>query len=82
MMSRMAGNATTLVSRKNRTHPIFSDNTPPEEATTVRPSEASAESSANWVAVKAGEHRLESQVINAVPAIAPVRFSAATHKAR
>ena len=51
----MDGRATTLVSRKNRTQPIFSDNAPPEEATTVRLSEASEDSSANCVAVKAGE---------------------------
>ena len=37
----MAGNPTTLVSKKNCAQPIFSDNTPPEEATTVRLSEAS-----------------------------------------
>jgi hypothetical protein len=43
----MAGKATTLVSRKNRTQPIFSDRIPPEEATTVRPTKASEESSAN-----------------------------------
>ena len=42
----IAGKATTLVSRKNRTQPSFSDNTPPDEATTVRPSKASEESSA------------------------------------
>jgi hypothetical protein len=33
MIRKMAGNATTLVSRKNRTQPIFSDNIPPEDAT-------------------------------------------------
>jgi hypothetical protein len=44
--STRAGNPTTLVSKKNRTQPIFSDNAPPEEATTVRPSEASEASSA------------------------------------
>ena len=47
MTRMMAGNATTLVSRKNRTQPILSDKTPPEEAITVRPSEASEASSAN-----------------------------------
>jgi hypothetical protein len=49
--SRTAGNAATLVTRKKRTQPILSDKIPPEEATTVRPSEASAASSAYWVAV-------------------------------
>ena len=44
MNRTMAGNATTVVSRKNRTQPIFSDNTPPEEATTVRPSKAGKQS--------------------------------------
>jgi hypothetical protein len=44
---RRAGNPTTLVSRKKYAQPIFSDSTPPVEATTVRLSEASEESSAN-----------------------------------
>src|SRR3569833_3859315 len=78
-MRRRTGNPTTLVSEKNFTQPIFSESTPPDEATTVRLRDASEESSANWVAVNAGEHKVESQVINAVPAIAPVRFSAVTH---
>src|SRR6202050_2361221 len=59
MNRRIAGNVTTQVSRKKRSQPIFSDSTPPEEATTVRPSKVSEESRAYWVAVKAGEHRLE-----------------------
>jgi len=46
MNRKIAGNATTLVSRKNRTQPILSDSIPPEEATTVRPSKASEASSA------------------------------------
>ena len=74
----------TLVSTKNHAQPIFSDSTPPEEATTVRPSKVIEESSAYCVAVavKAGEHRLEMYVISAVPAIPPVIFSAVTQRAR
>ena len=59
MNRTMAGSETMLVSRKNRTQPTFSERTPPEDATTVRPSKASEESSAYCVAVKAGEHRLD-----------------------
>jgi hypothetical protein len=47
MIRRIAGNPTTLVSTKKCAQPIFSDNTPPEEATTVRLSDASEDSSAN-----------------------------------
>ena len=59
MSSTRAGTVATVVSRKNGTQPSFSASTPPEEATSVRPTDASEESSAYWVAVKAGEHRLE-----------------------
>src|ERR1700728_374215 len=43
---RSAGSPTTLVITKNHGQPIFSDNHPPEEATTVRPSNVIDESSA------------------------------------
>src|ERR1700722_1891047 len=54
-----AGIVATVVSRKNGTQPSLSASTPPEDATIVRPTAASDESSAYWVAVNAGEHRSE-----------------------
>ena len=48
----------------------------------MRPTAASEESSAYCVAVNAGEHRLDRYATSAAPAIAPVRFSAATQSAR
>src|SRR5690242_14575813 len=77
-----AGSVTTVVSRKNGTHPIRSASTPPEDAKIVRPTAASDESSAYCVAVKAGEQSSERYAISAAPAIAPVTFSAATQSAR
>jgi hypothetical protein len=49
-----------VVSRKNRTQPSRSASTPPDDATSVRPTDASDDSSAYWVAVNAGEHRSEN----------------------
>jgi hypothetical protein len=81
-MSNNAGTVATVVNRKNGTHPRVSARTPPDDANRVRPREASEESNAYWVAVKAGEHRLDKYATSAAPAIAPVRFSAETHSAR
>src|ERR1700740_1910533 len=80
--SRSAGSVAAVVSRKNGTHPRRSASTPPDDATIARPTAASDESSAYWVAVNAGEHRLERYATSAAPAIAPVIFSAATQSAR
>jgi hypothetical protein len=41
-----AGIVTTVVSKKNRTQPNCSASTPPDEATRVRPTDASEERSA------------------------------------
>src|SRR5258708_6242460 len=56
--SKSAGSVATVVSRKNGTHPRRSASTPPDEATSVRPTAASDDSSAYCVAVNAGEQRL------------------------
>src|ERR1700674_1553702 len=55
--STSAGIVATVVSRKNGTQPSLSASTPPDDATIVRPTAASDDSSAYWVAVNAGEHR-------------------------
>ena len=55
--SSRAGTVATVVSVKNFIQPSLSASTPPDEATRVRPTAVSEDSSAYWVAVNAGEHR-------------------------
>ena len=57
--SKSAGTDATVVSRKKGTQPIASDIAPPVDPIIVRPSIANDERSAYWVAVNAGEHKLE-----------------------
>src|SRR5580658_2604827 len=57
--SASAGSVAIVVKKKKPIQPSFSASTPPDDATSVRPTAASEESSAYCVAVKAGEHRSE-----------------------